>query len=162
VQDRPVSGLGIDRLGFAALACMASLIVLAATQAMASERVRYSTGKFVVNCTPDSTPQVCDPPKRLKVRVRHGKIKIKRLRYVAATEHCSAGRVRVSLDGDAIGHTDYVNAGEQAIVDDLRVTLDRGRHRFAFRIQGKTGGCNVGSVASWGGKIILKGTRLSG
>jgi hypothetical protein len=156
-----VSGFRIGRRGYAALACTASLVVLAATPAAASKRVRYSTGNFVVNCRTDSTPQICDPPEKLKVRVRHGKVRIKRLRYVAAAEHCSAGRLLVSLDGKQIGHTDYVNAGEQATVDDLKVTLHRGRHKFGFRLQGKTGGCNAGSVASWGGKITLKGRKLS-
>ena len=145
------------------LACVASLLVVSAAPVAASQRVRYSTGPFTVNCdTADKTPQICDPPEKLKVRVRHGKkVRIERLRYVASTEHCSAGRVLISLDGDAIGHTDYVNAGEQATVDDLKVTLHPGRHKFAFRIQGKTGGCNAGFVGSWGGKIKLKGERLS-
>jgi hypothetical protein len=146
-----------------ALVCALSLAVIAAVPATASKRVRYSTGEFVVNCdTSDATPQICDPPEKLKVRVRHGKVRIKRLRYVASTQHCSPGRVLVSLDGEQIGHTDYVNAGEQATVDDLKVTLDPGRHRFGFRLQGKTGGCNAGSVISWGGRITLKGTKLSG
>jgi hypothetical protein len=155
-----VSGFRIGRRGYAALACTASLVVLAATPAAASKRVRYSTGPFTVNCQADSSPQICDPPQKLKVRVRHGKVRIKRLRYVASTAHCSSGRVLVSLDGKQIGHTDYVNAGEQATVDDLKVTLHRGRHKFGFRLQGKPGGCNVGSVASWGGKIILRGRKL--
>jgi hypothetical protein len=156
-----VSGFRIGRRGCAALACTASLIVLAAAPATASKRVRYSTGPFVINCQSDSTPQICDPPEKLKVRVRHGKVRIKRLRYVASTEHCSPGRVLVSLDGKQIGHTDYVNAGEQATVDDLKVTLHRGRHKFGFRLQGKPQGCNAGSVVSWGGKITLKGRKLS-
>jgi hypothetical protein len=152
----------IGRLGYVALAAAAALIVLAVAPATASQRVRYSTGQFVINCVTDGTPQICDPPEKLKVRVRHHKVRIKRLRYVAATTHCSPGRVLVSLDGDRIGRTDYVNAGERATVDDLKVTLDPGRHKFAFRIQGKTGGCNAGAVVSWGGKITLKGRRLSG
>lgn len=147
---------------FATLACTASLM-LAASAAAASAPVSYSTGKFVVDCrTTDQTPQVCDPSKKLKVRVQHGTVRIKRLRYVASTEHCSRARVLVSLDGDAIGKTDYVNAGEQATVDDLRVTLEKGLHRFGFRVKGRTGGCNSGFVGSWGGKITLEGTKHSG
>jgi hypothetical protein len=157
-----VAGFGIGRLGYAGLAAVAALVVLAAAPATASQRVRYSTGQFVINCAPDGTPQICDPPEKLKVRVRHHKVRITRLRYVAATTHCSPGRVLVSLDGDRIGRTDYVNAGERATVDDLRVTLHPGGHKFGFRLQGKTQGCNAGSVVSWGGKIILKGRRLSG
>ena len=144
------------------MACVLAVAWLGAASATGKHRVRYSTGEFVVNCTSDSTPQICDPPKKLKVRVRHGKVRIKRLRYVAGTQHCSPGRVLVSLDGERIGHTDYVNAGERATVDDLKVTLHRGRHKFGFRIQGKMGGCNAGQVVSWGGKITLRGRKLSG
>jgi len=148
--------------GLSAVACAVALVIMAVTPAAAFKRVRYSTGPFVVNCRSDSTPQICDPPKKLKIRVRHGKVRIKRLRYVASTEHCSSGRVLVSLDGERIGRTDWVNAGERATVDDLKVTLHHGRHTFAFRIQGRTGGCNVGSVVSWGGKIKLSGRKFSG
>ena len=121
----------------------------------------YSTGSFTINCKADGTPQVCDPPESLQVRVKNHRVRIKQLRYVASTAHCSAGRVLVALDGDAIGRTDFVNAGEQATVDDLRVTLGKGKHTFQFRIEGRTGGCNVGAVGSWGGKITLKGSRRS-
>lgn len=148
---------------YAALAFTASLVVLTTSSGAATKPVRYSTGQFVVNCnTTDRTPQICDPPKTLRVRVRHGTVRIKRLRYVAATTHCSAARVLVSLDGHRIGRTDFVNAGERATVDDLRVTLHRGRHTFRFRVKGRTGGCNTGFVGSWGGKITLKGTKHSG
>lgn len=141
---------------------LTSLVVLSAVSTAASRRqgVSYSTGAFTIECkTGDSTPQICDPAEKLKVRVGRGKVRIKQLRYVASTEHCSPGRVLVSLDGKGIGRTDFVNAGEQATVDDLKVTLDRGRHKFGFRIEGKTGGCNAGAVGSWGGKIKLKGSK---
>jgi hypothetical protein len=140
---------------------LASLGLTVASAAGANHRrVTYSTGEFLVTCdTSDSTPQVCDPPEKLRVRVGRRAVRIKRLRYVASSKHCSAGRVLVSLDGKAIGHTDFVNAGEKAAVDGLKVTLGKGRHTFAFRIEGKTGGCNVGYVGSWGGKITLTGAK---
>jgi hypothetical protein len=147
----------------AALVCTVSLVVLVATVGANAKPVSYSTGSFVASCdTTDSTPQICDPPTKLKVRVNQGKVRIKRVHYVASTEHCSAARVLVSLDGAAIGHTAYVNAGEQAIVDDLKLTLDQGRHKFKFRVQGRVGGCNTGFVGSWGGKITLTGKKRSG
>jgi hypothetical protein len=151
-------------------ASLAAGVVVAASLAVAGgamgrggqgpDEVQYTTGKFIITCT--STGQICNPPEKLKVHVNKGKVRIKRLRYRAATTHCSSGRILVSLDGERIGATDYVNAGEQATVDDLKVTLDEGQHRFAFRVQGKVGGCNVGSVVSWGGKITLSGVRLAG
>ena len=120
--------------------------------------MRYGTGKFTVSCT--SSGQVCSPPERLKVDVKNERVRIERIRYVAATTHCSAGRILISLDRERVGATDFVNAGERATVDKLKVTLDPGLHKFAFRIEGRTGGCNAGFVGSWGGKITLKGERL--
>ncbi|MCB0875627.1 MAG: hypothetical protein R2718_03280 [Solirubrobacterales bacterium] len=122
--------------------------------------VTYSTGEFSVDCDlSDRTPQICDPARKLEVRVGRRDVRIKRVRYVASAKHCSAGRVLVSLDGSPIGRTDFVDAGEKATVDGLKVTLDRGRHTFAFRIEGRAGGCNVGYVGSWGGKVTLKGSK---
>ena len=157
-----MSRVRAGRSGLILLGCVASVVGLVAVFAVASPKssVSYSTGPFTINCKmADSTPQVCDPPEKLKVRVGRRKVRIKQLRYVASTEHCSAGRVLVSLDRKPIGRTDFVNAGEQATVDDLRVTLGKGRHKFGFRIEGKTGGCNAGAVGSWGGKIKLKGSK---
>jgi hypothetical protein len=120
--------------------------------------VRYRTGSFFVTCT--SSGQICDPAKTKKVRVVDDPVRIKRMRYVAATAHCSRGRILVFLDGDKINQTDFVNAGERATVDNMTARLAPGRHRFAFRFEGRTGGCNAGFVGSWGGKITLTGERL--
>ena len=144
----------------AAGAVVASLAFAAAAVAAPvgkPDRVSYRTGSFVVNCT--STGQICEPARELQVRVRKGEVRIERLRYKAVATHCSPGRILISLDGKSVGRTDFVNAGERATVDKLRLRLDPGRHTFAFRIEGKIGGCNVGSVGSWGGKIRLTGTR---
>jgi len=140
------------------LTCVA-LLAVAPAAASKRSRVSYSTGAFAVDCKTDSAPQICDPPEKLRVRAGRRKIRIKELRYVASTRHCSAGRVLISLDGKAIGRTDFVDAGEKTTVEDLKVTLDRGTHRFGFRAEGKTGGCNAGAVGSWGGKITLKGSK---
>lgn len=121
-----------------------------------------STGSFVIQCTSDRTPQRCDPPRVLKVRVARGTRKVVRhVRYVAANTHCSSARVLISHKGKRIGRTDWVEAGESSTRDDLDVTLERkanGKaHRFKFRVQGRTGGCNTGVVGSWGGEIQLSG-----
>ena len=141
----------------ASLACLG--VAVAAPQKDDPDKIRFKTGSFVVTCT--STGQICNPPQKLKLKVTNGDgVRVKRLRYQAATTHCSPGRILISLDGERIGRTGFVQAGERAIVDDLKVTLDKGRHKFAFRMEGKLGGCNVGAVGSWGGKITLIGFLL--
>ena len=148
------------RAWVAALALTAMLALALPAQGQDSQWTR-STGSFVIQCnTGDSTPQRCDPPRKLNVRVARGTLKVvRRLRYVAASTHCSSARVLVNLNGKRIGRTDWVEAGESSTRDDLQATLKhkRGGHRFKFRVQGRTGGCNAGVVGSWGGEIQLSG-----
>ena len=40
-----------------------------------------------------------------------------------------------------------------------RLRLEPGEHTLAFRFEGRVGGCNSGSVASWGGEIAVRGKR---
>ena len=145
----------------AALTFAATLALALPAQGQDSRWTR-STGSFVIQCnTGDSTPQRCDPPEKLNVRVARGTRKVvRRLRYTAATTHCSSARVLINLNGERIGRTDWVEAGESSTRDDLHVTLKRKHgkvHRFKFRVQGRTGGCNTGVVGSWGGEIQLSG-----
>jgi len=145
----------------AALTFAAMLALVLPAQGQDSQWKR-STGPFVIQCdTSDSTPQRCDPPRALNVRVDQGTRKVVRhLRYVASTAHCSSGRVLVNLNGERIGRTDWVEAGERSTRDDLHATLKykHGRaHHFKLRFQGRTGGCNAGLVGSWGGEIQLSG-----
>ena len=50
------------------------LLLLAAGASAKPRPVTYSTGcSFVATCnTSDTTPQICDPPRKLKVEVKHG------------------------------------------------------------------------------------------
>ena len=163
----------LRRLGKDALIVLLAALVVAtlmafvpalAREARAAGQPWSATTSAFVNCVPDATPQVCDPAHEQKVRVPRGlKIKVLRLKYTAASTHCSSGRLIIFLDGKRIARTEWVQAGQDSTVELLDLTLRRragGRaHQFTYKIEGQTGGCNVGSVISWAGDIKLTGKK---
>jgi hypothetical protein len=160
------SWLTVSRVGVGALIAAALLTVVPflAPDARAAGQPWSSTTSAFVTCVVDSTPQRCDPAHVQKVLVPNGKkIRVAKLRYTAATTHCSSGRLLIKLDGETIGRTDWVDAGEKSEVELLDVTLHRrpgGKpHKFTYKMQGKLGGCNSGAVGSWAGDIKLSGNK---
>ena len=146
-------------LWVSALVGVATVAAVAAVPAegASSFDFEYSTGKFVIECT--SSGQVCDPPRRLTVRVKQAS-RVTRITYRAASTHCSSARILVYLGGKRVDRTDWVDAGETTTIEktDIRLKADT-TYRFDFRVEGRTGGCNAGRVGSWGGTIKLKGTH---
>src|SRR5690242_9092231 len=106
------------------------------------------TGEFGITCT--STGQLCDPPETLVIGDPTTPIKVRKFVYTASSAHCSSGRIRIQLDGREIGRMRFVSRNEQATLR-KRVRLAPGTHTFAFRFEGKVGGCNTGAVSGWGG-----------
>ncbi len=115
-----------------------------------------STGSFIITCT--STGQICDPPQTLMVGDPVKALKVRKFIYTASAEHCSSGRVLIELDGTLIGRMRFV-AGRETTTLRKKLRLVPGIHTFAFRIEGKVGGCNIGYVGSWGGIITVSGRR---
>ena len=113
-----------------------------------------STGEFGITCT--STGQLCDPPETLVIGDPTAAIKVRKFVYTASAAHCSSGRIRVQLDGREIGKMRFVSRNETAKLR-KRVRLAPGTHTFAFRFEGKVGGCNTGAVSGWGGSITVTG-----
>jgi hypothetical protein len=144
---------------------MAVLMVAIAVHPAAAARYWSVATLAKVDCKiTDTTPQICDPGHTQKVSVRRGAtVHVRRLRYTAATTHCSSGRLLIYLDGKRVGRTDWVDAGQDTTVENLNLTLKRranGKpHRFVYKAQGRLGGCNAGFVGSWAGDIKLIGTR---
>lgn len=158
------------RVGAMALAglMLASFLTLAPDLAPETRAVgRFwssTTVTPVLFCVKDATPQICDPAHLHMIAVPRGKkIRVTRLRYTAANTHCSDARLIYSLNGRVLGKTDWVAAGQNTTVEVLAVTLRRRKggtpHRFAYRAQGRPGGCNGGLVGTWAGEIRLSGSK---
>jgi hypothetical protein len=134
-----------------------SLAVLAlaagATRTGAAPYVRQ-TGPFGVNCV--GVSQLCDPPYAVAIGDAAKTIKVKKIIYTASAAHCSAGRLRVLLDGVEVGKMRFVIGRERSVLR-KRIRVSPGAHTLAFQFEGKTGGCNGGAVSGWGGDILVKG-----
>jgi hypothetical protein len=166
LAPRPLARSRLVAVVLTAVVCATLMAVapLLASDARAARRPWSATTSALVNCVLDATPQVCDPSHLQKVRVSRGtRITVQRLRYTAATTHCSSARLLIYLNGARIGRTDWVDAGEDSTVELLDLTLRRrpgGKaHRFTYKVEGRTGGCNGGMVGSWAGDIKLSGSK---
>lgn len=81
-------------------------------------------------------------------------MKIRKLVYTASSAHCSAGRLIVTLDGAPFAKMRFLIGKETTTLHKHR-TVTPGLHTLAFQFEGRTGGCNAGSVSSWGGMITV-------
>jgi hypothetical protein len=134
-------------------AVLALLLAGTAWSGPKSNTRTYTTGQFVVNCT--STGQVCSPAKKLRVMPpRSGTVTS--VRYSTAATHCSALVLQVvKANGQVIAHSKRIEAGDQTEQFTTDIHVPKGGKTLRFRAKGFVGGCNVGSVASWGGKITV-------
>jgi hypothetical protein len=138
-------------LALIASLCLAA--VLTASALAGDGRLSFTTGKFVVNCT--STGQVCTPAKKLTFSLPR-KGTLTSVIYTTPKTHCSAIRLFVLRNGQTVAKLPRLDAGEATAITHPGLELKKGTTTLRFRAKGFTGGCNVGYVGSWGGKVTIK------
>ena len=112
----------------------------------------YTTGSFVVSCT--STGELCSPSKKLTFTLpRDGTLTS--ITYATPATHCSAIQLHVLRKGKEIATTGVLAAGAQSEHLKTHIALPKGKNTLGFKAQGFRGGCNVGVVGSWGGKVTI-------
>jgi hypothetical protein len=135
-----------------------ALLAVTGVPVVHAEKFSLSTGVFGITCT--STGQLCDPPETLLIADPTTPLKVRKFIYTAAAQHCSSGRILVELDGRPVGKMRFVSRNETATLRKRKgLRLAPGAHTFAFRFEGKVGGCNTGAVSGWGGEITVVGRR---
>ncbi len=142
------------RTGLVATSCAGVLLFLASAAWPASKApVRaFTTGTFVVTCT--STGQVCSPPKTLRLAVpRRGTMTS--LRYTTSPQHCSALALQVVRGGKVLATSRRIEAGVQALTQQTSISIPKGASTIGVRAVGFPGGCNVGRIGSWGGRVTV-------
>jgi hypothetical protein len=112
----------------------------------------FSTGSFAVYCT--STGELCTPPEKLTFSLR-GPGTLTSITYTTAATHCSPVLLHVLRNGDQIAKTGRLAAGQQTERLVTHIRLSKGATTLGFQAQGFVGGCNVGRVFSWGGKVTV-------
>ncbi len=133
----------------------AAVLVVGATPALGKSGTRsrsFTTGSFVVNCT--SSGELCTPPEKLTFRLRRPGT-LTSITYTTAATHCSAVLLHVLRNGHQIAKTGRLAAGQQTARVATHVRLPKGTTTLEFQAQGFVGGCNVGRVFSWGGKVTV-------
>jgi hypothetical protein len=113
----------------------------------------YTTGSFVVTCT--STGELCSPAKKLTFTLKRAGT-LTSITYTTPATHCSAIRLHVLRKGHEIATTGVLAAGVQTEHLKTHIALPKGKNTLAFKAQGFVGGCNVGVVGSWGGKVTVR------
>ncbi len=112
----------------------------------------FTTGSFAVYCT--SSGELCSPPESLTFSLRRPGT-LTSITYTTAATHCSAVALHVLRNGHQIAVTGQLAAGQQTQRLVTHVRLPKGMTTLGFQAQGFVGGCNVGRVFSWGGKVTV-------
>ncbi len=114
--------------------------------------LNFTTGSFAVYCT--SSGELCTPAEKLTFKLpRPGTLSA--IAYTTPATHCSAVLLHVLRNGHQIAKTGRLAAGQQTERLTTHIALPRGSTTLRFQAQGFVGGCNVGRVFSWGGRITV-------
>ncbi len=140
-------------VGFMGLSAVALVVWAVPALAKSGTRNRgFSTGSFAVYCT--SSGELCSPPEKLTFKLpRPGTLTS--ITYSTAATHCSAVLLHMLRHGHQIAKTGRLPSGQQTTRVITHIRLPKGPTTLGFQAQGFVGGCNVGRVLSWGGKVTV-------
>jgi len=129
------------------LAFFAFLVSLTAQRPAAA-----ASQSFPVFITCNSTGQVCSPA-FIATRSVAGASQLT-VEYISSPQLCSDLRVSISLDGVPRLTSNFVGPGGSTGPLNLGL-VSAGSHAVTVQGEGRIGGCNLGSLASWGGTLIV-------
>lgn len=121
-----------------------AVVALLLVSGSAGAQSTIDIGPFSVNCT--SSGQLCSPTFDVAFTT-NGLLQVS---YTASAGHCSDVRVHFLVDGVELGATGFLAPGASSGVLTLS-PVSPGSHTLSLQGEGQVGGCNVGSVANWGG-----------
>ncbi|HEX3508156.1 MAG TPA: hypothetical protein VHW94_07175 [Candidatus Dormibacteraeota bacterium] len=108
-----------------------------------------TTYGVAVTCSPASG-QLCNPPYSTPV----SSADIVEVQFTAASTNCSAITLDFQMDGFDVYTSDQLGPGDITPVVDVGPVLP-GTHTLTVQATGVTGGCNVGTLTSWGGSLTV-------
>jgi len=114
---------------------------------------RAETFAMSISCT--GTGETCVPPFSAPLTVTQaGPLKIT---VTAASTHCSNVSFIVSVDGSVVTTTPFLTPGQRSgPFASAAVTI--GTHTITVQAVGTVGGCNSGTLYSWGGTLVVRQT----
>ncbi len=110
---------------------------------------------FTVNCT--SGGQLCEPAYSTSVNTSS----LLQAEFVASTTHCSSIKVHIFVDGSLVQISGALAPGESTGPLNFG-PVTPGTHLLSVQAEGVPGGCNVGTLGSWGGDLTIQTSGVSG
>ncbi|MBL8678249.1 MAG: hypothetical protein JNK05_03745 [Myxococcales bacterium] len=116
--------------------------------------VEETAHSLTIRCTTNS--QRCSPPFEVDVEFV-GQASIE---FTVSPVHCSRVKLRVSVDGALVHTSRFLDRGQSTGEIELP-GIARGRHRVSVEAEGETGGCNVGYLGIWIGRLRVIGRHCA-
>jgi hypothetical protein len=125
-----------------------AIVALLLLSGAAGAQSTIDLGPFSINCT--SSGQLCSPTFDVAITT-NGLLQVS---YTASPGHCSDVRVHFLVDDVELGATGFLAPGASSGILSLS-PVSPGTHILSLQGEGQVGGCNVGSVANWGGTVQI-------
>lgn len=123
----------------------ATTIAKPTTTVATPKPVAHTFGADIV-CT--AATQLCSPAYTTSVKAVGTTLTAQ---FTTSTAHCSSLRVLIAVDGAGERTSAFLPGGASAPV--YTWTVKPGIHTVRVRAEGKTGGCNYGTLKRWGGYL---------
>jgi hypothetical protein len=127
---------------------LASISLLVAAFTAAPAQAQTTVVSFTVTCT--GVGQLCTPPFTTPVTTTG----LLQVAYTASAGHCSNISAHFLVDGVQLAVTPFLTPGQTSATYALS-PVSAGTHTLGVQGEGQLGGCNVGSVANWGGSVQI-------
>lgn len=119
-----------------------------------ADEVVYDVTTYCSNFGTGSEGQFCDPPYTFDVTTDN----LLQLDYSVPPAHCSSIRLNISVDGGVPITTEFLGWNGDPDAQPLQtgpinIDVAPGQHNVSLQAEGKEGGCNAGSLGSWGGTL---------
>ena len=127
---------------------LASISLIVAVFTTAPAQAQTTVVPININCT--SVGQLCSPPFTTPVTTSG----LLQVTYTASAGHCSNISAHFLVDGVQLAVTPFLTPGQTSATYTLS-PVSPGSHTLGVQGEGQVGGCNVGSVANWGGSVQI-------
>jgi hypothetical protein len=127
---------------------LASIAFLVAVVSAAPGQAQTTVLPINVTCT--GVGQFCTPPFTTPVATSG----LLQVTYTASVVHCSNIAAHFLVDGVQLAVTPFLTPGQTSATYTLS-PVSPGTHTLGVQGEGQLGGCNVGSVANWGGSVQI-------
>lgn len=107
-------------------------------------------GSFDVSVSCSAGGQLCEPSFDIVLHASS----LLAARFVLGPFTCSPFTIHASVDGSAVGSTEFSGTPGQELTL-FTIPVSPGAHSLSFQAEGQVGGCNSGDLIGWGGTLSV-------